>query len=297
MGNQFIFDHPALQHWNIPISDLPSDSIIKNRQDYLWETYRLQIIFVISVFVLLILLVGTLFLITRRLTLARLKLKNLNSNLEIQVNERTTALSQTNIRLQEEIQERTQIGETLRQYTLQLEAMQIRLQEQTIRDPLTGAFNRRYLIETLEREIANAVRSQYQLGLMIMDIDHFKKINDTYGHQTGDYVLVNLVKLLEKSTRKGDIVCRYGGEEFAVLLPHISLNDAVDRAESWRKTLENTVFQSFGKPISITISVGVAVNGKPEMNGDELLFHADKALLVAKKTGRNRVVAEGKSKA
>lgn len=180
----------------------------------------------------------------------------------------------------------------LHDYTKKLEVLQAQLREQAIRDPLTGVFNRRYLMETLDREIARSRRENHPLSLMIMDVDYFKIVNDTYGHLVGDQTLQRLARLLEKSTRKGDVICRYGGEEFVVLMPHTSLEDAVRRAESWRNTLENSPLQFSGLTIAVTISVGVASNEAEDMTSQDLLSQADRSLYRAKGNGRNRVVAQ-----
>ena len=290
-ANQYVFDEQALKRWDIPVYSLPPGSITRNHETSLWDTYKFQIIFICTVFLVLVVLAAILLGLNRKLKTTQKKLENLNSNLETQVNDRTMELIKTNFQLHDEIKERMKGEETLRLYTKQLEEMQYKLQQQTIRDPLTGAFNRRYLIETLDREMANSIRNGYPLCLMMMDIDHFKKVNDTYGHQAGDEVLKRLVGLLEQTTRKGDVVCRYGGEEFVVLLPRISLKDAVERAEAWRKILQSTEFKFGGRAIGVTISIGISSNMKIGINGDQLLSHADQALLVAKKTGRNRVIA------
>jgi diguanylate cyclase (GGDEF)-like protein/PAS domain S-box-containing protein len=189
-----------------------------------------------------------------------------------------------------DITERKRDEETLRQYTKQLEVLQVQLREQAIRDPLTGAFNRRYLVETLEREITSAARNQYPLCLMIIDIDHFKAVNDTYGHLAGDHVLRELTHLLQQSTRKGDIVCRYGGEEFVVLMPHSGLTDALWRAEALRSELQSTSFPFAGSMLAVTVSIGLATTETAQFTCDELLSQADRALFRAKAAGRNRVI-------
>ncbi|NWG76362.1 MAG: diguanylate cyclase, partial [Rubrivivax sp.] len=186
---------------------------------------------------------------------------------------------------------RKQAEAALREYTKQLEELQAQLREQAIRDPLTGAFNRRYLMETLERELARAARDHDPLSLVMIDLDHFKVVNDTYGHLAGDWALQYLVQLIERKTRKSDIVCRYGGEEFVVLLPQTSLADAMRRAEEWRAALQNSPAQFSNETIAFTISMGVASNNPLELTSDRLLSLADQALYAAKQGGRNRVAA------
>ncbi|MEI6179846.1 MAG: diguanylate cyclase [Chloroflexales bacterium] len=194
------------------------------------------------------------------------------------------------VALLQDITERKQAEVTLRAYTQQLEMLQSQLREQAIRDPLTGAFNRRYLIETLEQTLASTVQNYYPLCLLILDLDHFKNVNDTYGHLAGDYVLQNVTQLLQQNTRKDDVVCRYGGEEFVVLLHHSTLSDALHRAEAWRSELQQTLFRFGEQHIAVTVSIGVASSEKPGFTYDELLTQADQALFVAKANGRNCVV-------
>ena len=113
------------------------------------------------------------------------------------------------------------------------EALQAKLRDQALRDPLTGVFNRRFLAETLARETARARRDSRAYAVVILDLDHFKQVNDTHGHEAGDRVLVAAAELLRSHTREGDLVCRYGGEEFVVLMPGASAVSAARRAELW----------------------------------------------------------------
>ncbi|MBN2355670.1 diguanylate cyclase [candidate division KSB1 bacterium] len=159
-------------------------------------------------------------------------------------------------------------------------------------DSLTGIFNRRYFDQRFMREYHRAVRYQRVLSLLMIDIDHFKKYNDTHGHPTGDVALKQVASLLERNLRQADIICRYGGEEFVVLLPEIDLSNAKIVAEKLRRTLYNIPFQ--GEEIlpekHITISIGVASYPQTTVDAGELLRSADRALYDAKQKGRNRVV-------
>jgi diguanylate cyclase (GGDEF)-like protein/PAS domain S-box-containing protein len=177
----------------------------------------------------------------------------------------------------------------LEQKLLQISELQLRLQEQVIRDPLSGLFNRRYLDETLPRELSRAKREGYPLAVVMIDLDHFKQVNDTYGHAAGDEVLKALAALLKKSARESDIVCRYGGEEFLVALPRMSPDQALQRVEAWRLELADTSIQHGDLKMQVTLSAGVA--GFPDHGADidSLLSHADEALYRAKHAGRNRV--------
>lgn len=168
-----------------------------------------------------------------------------------------------------------------------------KLSELAVRDPLTGLFNRRYMEETLERELARAARDQSPLSLVIMDIDHFKQLNDNHGHQTGDQVLKVLAHLLRTHMRRGDVTCRYGGEEFVAILPGAALSAAAARADSWRRAFEALSLDYEGRPIRSTLSVGIAEFPRHGSTGEELLFQADSALYLAKRSGRNRVSFPG----
>lgn len=162
---------------------------------------------------------------------------------------------------------------------------------QSICDPLTGLYNRRYMEETLGREIMRANRSKRPLGIMMVDVDYFKSFNDTYGHETGDTVLTQVGMMLKSSVRGGDVVCRYGGEEFTIILPEASLGIARQRAEALRKGVEELVVRYAGKSLErITISVGLAAMPDHGVTAEELLREADVALYRAKQEGRNRVV-------
>ncbi|WP_237132016.1 diguanylate cyclase [Pseudohongiella sp. O18] len=165
------------------------------------------------------------------------------------------------------------------------------LQQQSIRDPLTGLFNRRYLEITLERELTRAERSKASLSIMMLDVDHFKSFNDQFGHQAGDHVLKEFGQVLRKQVRGEDIPCRYGGEEFLVAMPNTSADEAKMRAEEIRQQLTNLSLAFQGQPLPrITISVGVAAYPMHASDRDALIHIADNALYSAKKQGRDRVV-------
>ena len=194
------------------------------------------------------------------------------------------------VAVKDDVTARKQAEATMKQYTQSLEELKEKLHEQAIRDPLTGVFNRRFMMESLEREVERANREGYPLSLVMMDIDHFKSVNDVYGHLAGDQVLKELARFLEYETRKSDIVCRYGGEEFVVLMPKISAVNARRRAESWRAEIQVSQTAYGDSLISVTISMGIAVKEDSTLTCDGLISRADLALYSAKQAGRNNTV-------
>ena len=175
-----------------------------------------------------------------------------------------------------------------------LSVANIRLREalrtQSTKDPLTGLYNRRYLQEMLDREIRRAIRSEQALGVLMLDLDHFKNFNDTYGHEAGDAVLRETASFLVRSIRAEDFVCRYGGEEFVVILPTADLRAAEARAQRIRTKLRDLVIMHDGRSLGlITVSIGVAALPNHGTNERDLLQAADAALYRAKREGRDRV--------
>jgi diguanylate cyclase (GGDEF)-like protein/PAS domain S-box-containing protein len=165
------------------------------------------------------------------------------------------------------------------------------LRNQSIRDPLTGLYNRRYLEEMLERETRRSVRAEHGLGLLMLDLDHFKNFNDTYGHDAGDTVLRETAEFLLKSVRAEDIVCRFGGEEFIVILPVADLRVTQARAERIRSRLRELPVLHQGRSLGmVTVSVGVAELPQHGTSPKELIEAADAAMYRAKREGRDRVV-------
>ena len=166
------------------------------------------------------------------------------------------------------------------------------LREQSVRDPLTSVFNRRYMEETLERELLRAARKGLSLGIIMLDIDDFKRFNDTYGHAAGDAILRELSVLLLKYIRGEDIPSRYGGDEFIIILPDASPEVTRERAELLRQHTQHLNIQFEGQPLGkITLSLGVATFPNDGTTNAGLLRAVDGALYLAKQAGRNRVVA------
>ena len=164
------------------------------------------------------------------------------------------------------------------------------LKQQSIRDPLTGLYNRRHLEETLAREVQRSHRQGHPLGVLMVDLDHFKQVNDRFGHETGDTVLRELGKVFGRQIRATDTACRFGGEEFTILLPEASSDTAWKRAEQIRvaaKEIQVRLGQTTLEPV--TLSIGIAMFPRDGMTPEELLQAADKALYRAKTEGRDRV--------
>jgi diguanylate cyclase (GGDEF)-like protein/PAS domain S-box-containing protein len=168
------------------------------------------------------------------------------------------------------------------------------LRQQAIRDALTGLFNRRYLQETLEREIHRAKRKETSLGVIMLDVDHFKVFNDTHGHEAGDRLLAVLGRYLRSAIRMEDIACRYGGEEFTLILPDVTPDALLRRADAIRVGAGDMEVLYQGKPLGrVTISMGLSYFPQHGADGDSLLQAADEALYQAKRTGRDRVIMAG----
>ncbi len=189
---------------------------------------------------------------------------------------------------------RQQLAQTVSEHiALALANLRLRetLQYQSVRDPLTGLYNRRYLEESLERELHRARRKQLPLGFIMLDIDRFKYFNDTFGHEAGDVVLRELALFLQQSVRISDVVCRYGGEEFAILLPEAAVEDARQRAEHLRQEVKHLQVRYDQELLgSISISLGVACFPLHAHSALSLVRTADDALYAAKAQGRDRVV-------
>lgn len=173
----------------------------------------------------------------------------------------------------------------------ELEQALIGLREQAITDPLTGLYNRRYLWEFLRREWIRAKRKDNSLAVIMIDLDHFKRINDKHGHEAGDFVLTAVAGLLRNQMRSSDIVCRYGGEEFALVLPEASLENVQLRAEDIRGAIKRLNLRHQDVPLGrVTVSIGIALFPDHAYDPDTLLRAADTALYEAKGAGRDRIV-------
>jgi diguanylate cyclase (GGDEF)-like protein len=165
-------------------------------------------------------------------------------------------------------------------------------QDSALQDALTGLYNRRYFEERLDAEVKRSQRSEQPVSLVLMDVDHFKRINDTYGHPAGDATLREVAQKVKAAVRSVDVVCRYGGEEIAVILPSCSMEEAREVAERARSAVEATQGGSgMAFPEPITLSAGIASCPVPFTTPTGLTKAADAALYEAKRKGRNRVEA------
>lgn len=186
-----------------------------------------------------------------------------------------------------------QANQELQSHIKKIEQLRGELQEQAILDPLTGLYNRRYLAEFLTHEFKRAERENIPISLLMMDVDHFKSINDSYGHKTGDKFLIAIADLLKNNSRGSDIACRYGGEEFLLVLPGTDSQTAYDRAEQFRTQCAKIQIQYETKSIGITVSAGIATYPRHTEMAEDLILKADKALYQSKQNGRNRVMVWG----
>lgn len=191
-----------------------------------------------------------------------------------------TALKETEANLREQLAKNEELSRALR--------------EESIRDPLTGLYNRRWLDEVLEQEIPRTLREGTHLSYCVIDLDHFKRVNDNWGHNVGDRILLSLATLLKEGSRKHDVAARFGGEEFVLVLPGLDAGQGREAVERLLKAFTELDFGPDG-PASLTFSAGLAVVPDHATNRDKLFRVADKALYEAKEAGRNRVVISGSS--
>lgn len=174
---------------------------------------------------------------------------------------------------------------------IEIGTLQSRLREQAIRDPLTDLFNRRYFEETLDRELARAARESYPVCIIMIDIDHFKQVNDKYGHEAGDLVLKAMADVMAGQSRRGDFACRFGGEEFIIVMLNISMGVALERAELLRQALNSLRIPYNHAQITATISMGIASHPANGSTRQAILRAADRALYAAKDAGRNYILS------
>ncbi|WP_244213122.1 sensor domain-containing diguanylate cyclase [Idiomarina ramblicola] len=205
--------------------------------------------------------------------------------------ERLEAEQRHNRELEESVDERTfELQVALRE----LQDVNTELEQKNTEDPLTGLYNRRYFQQHLERELRRTLRRELPLALLMIDVDHFKPVNDTHGHLAGDQILQQLASLMQKhAKRAADIVCRYGGEEFAIILPETDVADAEVFAAQLLEQIRETEFETDAGLLKITLSIGViSTSVRIFDNVDELFKAADDALYAAKHEGRDRIAVQ-----
>jgi diguanylate cyclase (GGDEF)-like protein len=271
----YAFDWRALQRWHIAEDRLPRGSRIEFREYGIWERYR--------GFILtgLVLMIGESFLIMG-LVVNRLRRKKaedaivrLNASLERKVQERTRDLWEANEKLYETAQ---QLAETNEQ-----------LDRMSRTDSLTGLYNRRHMEERLAHEHERAQRTGSPFSILLADIDFFKNVNDTYGHETGDAMLRHVAACLTSVVRKMDTVARWGGEEFLLLLPATDRNQAVGLAQRLREVVASSLYRFGDAGLGVTITIGLCAIAEGETL-EALLRRADAALYAGKEAGRDRVM-------
>jgi diguanylate cyclase (GGDEF)-like protein len=212
-----------------------------------------------------------------------------------QFNQLSDDLNDANRRLKGEIsladEKLLKANQTLLKQSLELKVKNKELQTLSLTDPLTGLYNRRQFENIFDSEMSLTQRYGEDLSLMVLDIDHFKQINDTHGHSAGDIVLKEIAVILQKRVRRSDVLCRIGGEEFVLLGKHMSVADAHKVAEKLRVAIENHMFDLGDKQLAVTVSIGLStVSANVMADGtDEFFDQADTALYYSKEHGRNRV--------
>jgi diguanylate cyclase (GGDEF)-like protein len=209
-----------------------------------------------------------------------------NRKLEQRVAERTGEL-ETEIFLRKQIEKR------LQEQLNQISVLQNELRHQAMHDALTGLLNRHQMDSILTAELSRAKRVGYSICFLLLDLDHFKEINDTYGHLAGDQVLIYVAQQIKSLIRQSDPCFRYGGEEFLIVLPNLSLPEGLSRAEYIRQAIENKPFLYEGNFIHLSASLGLTVYPLHGENMDALLRGLDEALYRAKRSGRNRIEITG----
>ncbi|MDD3611804.1 MAG: ABC transporter substrate binding protein [Eubacteriales bacterium] len=266
--SNYVFDQRALDRWNIEAKLLPAESEIQYADVSFWDQYGKYLVIGVVVIVLETALIITLIYNNRRRVRAEAELRRLNETLEKMVNERTLELLKAN-RLLEKLNK--QLDHTARI------------------DPLTQLYNRRHIDERLGAEMEEFRRTGQEFTVMIVDIDDFKLTNDNFGHEAGDDVLKTMASILLDNVRKYDVVSRWGGEEFLLLFPNLSEEDAMSRAEVLCDQISQYPYTFNGHSLSITVTIGAATVREHETIED-LIHRADLALYVGKEYGKNQCI-------
>lgn len=266
--NEFVFDERYLERWDIDLEKLPLGSRIEFKEDSLWDTYGVYIILAALVIILQLVLIVGLVSNYRKRMMAEEELYIMNESLETQVSVRTQELENAKARL-EDVNKELELLSRL--------------------DPLTKLYNRKHMNERLNEAKSLFVRSGQIFTVMMLDIDDFKKINDSYGHAIGDEILKMVSSCLVENFRKHDVVARWGGEEFLILCSMLNEENSRLCAEQIRKKIEELIYHHDDIDLSVTVTIGVSTIRDGE-TVDEMVNRADKALYRGKKEGKNKVV-------
>lgn len=280
---EYLFDWRELKRWDIDPNNLPQGSKVLFRELDLWSRYKGYVIGAIIILALQAMLIFTLLTNRMRRKKAEISLAEMNTNLEAMVIERTHELETANKELRAAKERQEELIMILSQLNKQLD-----LNSRT--DTLTGLFNRRHIKEKIQDELKRFQRTGRSFAVIIGDVDYFKKVNDTYGHNGGDYLLRAVANELCNAVRDYDTVARWGGEEFLCLLPETDTNTAIMIAERMRSLIasKNFVWEGVEIPIHMTFGVTIARQDDTEQ---QVISRADQALYKGKENGRNKVVA------
>lgn len=280
---EYLFDWRELKRWDIDPNNLPQGSKVLFRELGLWSRYKGYVIGAIIILALQAMLIFTLLTNRMRRKKAEISLAEMNTNLEAMVIERTHELETANKELRAAKERQEELIMILSQLNKQLD-----LNSRT--DTLTGLFNRRHIKEKIQDELKRFQRTGRSFAVIIGDVDYFKKVNDTYGHNGGDFLLRAVANELCNAVRDYDTVARWGGEEFLCLLPETDTNTAIMIAERMRSLIasKNFVWEGVEIPIHMTFGVTIARQDDTEQ---QVISRADQALYKGKENGRNKVVA------
>ena len=273
---QYAFDWRQLKKWGIDQDKLPQNSKIEYKEYSAWELYKS---YIIGAIVLILLETGLVFALLINLGKRRKaenELMRLNMSQEERIFVRTQELMESN--------------DQLKTTQEQLEELNRQLDLSSRTDSLTGLFNRRHIEEKILDEYERCLGTGAEFAVVIADIDFFKKVNDNYGHDAGDYLLKSVSEDIKKQVRKYDTVARWGGEEFLLLLPTTNLVQAVELAERIRRTIEECKYTCGNMELSVTLTLGVSIIGSSDAV-DSVFKKADLALYHGKRVGRNRVIS------
>lgn len=271
--NRYMFDFTEMTAFGIEKEDLPQGSVYINLPPAWYETYKKQIILSLSIVSFIAVFLSWRLVVQHR---RQHNLRLLNRELDRRVAEQTRKLEKKNQDLSREITERIKLEKEIRKLAAT--------------DPLTGVNNRRSFIEKASDEFLRCRRYNHSLSVLMMDIDHFKNINDTYGHHIGDVCLQQFTTVCLKTLRKQDFCGRLGGEEFAVILVETDRDKAIQVAERLRTLVMDTVVREGSIKFQFHVSIGVTQISEQDHNVEDTIQRADKGLYMAKDQGRNRVV-------